>query len=209
MYSNAHDDILNEALAEWKANEPTAEAFFELSVMLSPVLEIATPAGQIREKIVSAAWLDLLGTCGSSSMVGARGDRDILGGLLRNDRWQQCLFHEDLAYAFVALVANFAQYYASPGTVVAYKDINVRDDLQVMLPQWFGATYSARPHRPRDYAQALFGEVWCELVFDATAKNVELSDLILATRPAFLPVRLPRPFNCAVAQLPTLECSSL
>jgi hypothetical protein len=138
------------------------------------------------ECLISAAWEALLmGYSQKTKTAGAAG-RFILAGLLQNNRWVPLLERNYTAHALVALLARKQ----IPSAMTRPELLMQRDSerrAMAIIHRLVGPTYKVGGHSWRAFAKELFGEPWCALVYDSQPEGAYLTDLILRTRPEFLP----------------------
>jgi hypothetical protein len=127
-------------------------------------------------------------------------ERRVLTGLLHNNRWHALFEREDTAHAFIFVLARFLWI----DDIRGEPDIAILDLARTAMGVWVppGADTQTWIYRP--LAVALFGNAWCDLVYD-TRREVSLSALIRETRPSFLPGRLSGSSEKTFVPLPLLD----
>jgi hypothetical protein len=194
-----YDILVTSALRDWLEGGQTQTDFDWLSSVLGShsvngVIVLDEPAGHGFEKILCAAWMFLLQEYTRSSPLAWPVENRILAGLLQNGRWSTAIEDEHTAHALAMLISSYAsrgslrpwgmpKEHNSLGTIVQAK-------LGPMLRQWLGKDVSFTAMTPRQFAEVLFGEPWCLLVYDHFADTLKLHDIIARERPAFLAERL-------------------
>lgn len=128
-----------------------------------------------------------------TSLSGKFTAASILEGLLRNDRWRNCLSTQERARGLVMLAVPMTRYNSV-----------VTTDIQRVLNVWLKPQGPYEVFSPRSLACALFGEPWCALVYDGLRDRMELGPIIESTQPQFLEGLLAIEPQ-AVVGLPSLE----
>lgn len=141
-----------------------------------------------------------------------RGDNSnpiLLGGLCTRERWRACLKSEEDAYHLVAALLNYAlaDSQFNPGPLIR----QIRDDVHNLMSDWFGVSVgNGGVALPGQIAQALFGDIWWDLVVAPSGALMDaqkLIPLIATTRPAFRPGLLPVQEIIQGQALPELEAA--
>jgi hypothetical protein len=159
------------------------------STMKAMVIPSSSPA---TEAFVLCTWMSVLGGYEGSASKSFALERHLVAGFLQNNRWQLLIATESGARRWATLVARYLAHMPGSRTVLSDADIAmdrlVMDALHSVLGSWCQEyPYIATQH---DLATALFGVVWCEMVFDCRAPSSDLATLIEITEPAFVPGRL-------------------
>lgn len=147
---------------------------------------------------------------------GAQEDAEmaLLDGLLREGRWRGCLVTEDGAYALALALRKFS-WLITPGFVGedyrrTLKSAMVGNVLNVLNEWTTPVTPFAESVSTADLTRALFGDVWCDLYMHEASRaahrqTFKLSQqLILSSRPAFVPGLLPTYLDRVGLPLPGL-----
>lgn len=200
-----YERVLVNMLDEWRAAPLAGGHPLSLARWMDTPFELKDAGDQRREEVICEAWVDLLRLHGSAQALGPDGDGLIICGLMLNRRWVRSLETEESAYGFITLLSRFLDHYAIRPDVALTKDIQASEAARAMLNAWLAPGYRARPHNSRAFARALFGETWCDLVFDTKDPKTSLETLINMTRPPFVPGLLPQDFTRVVESLPALE----
>lgn len=134
----------------------------------------------------------------------------LLDGLVRHDRWRECLKTLDGAYAFAGLLLEFS---CAADMTVAPNGAALRQavtgDVCFALKGWLPAVTSLENDVFPKYdalARAMFGDVWCDMILPNVGLAYDNCSLkINAYRPAFLPGLLPEGIEHETETLPTLD----
>jgi hypothetical protein len=133
----------------------------------------------------------------------------IIDGLMRNQRWRECLKDLDTAYAFAILLSDGSlapddRKPVDPDTNLNLKR-TVEIDARIALQDWIPNVVHPLV-QPRRLVKAMFGEVWFDLVVvGLDIATHHLPDAIKGLRPPFSPGLLPPHLEPVVLPLPALS----
>jgi hypothetical protein len=135
----------------------------------------------------------------------------ILDGLLKNERWRDCLESAASAYALAVLLLRIAidlevdpYLDTNPEYTIAYADLAAA--MHDLLTAWCQPSEPiTKELRGGVITRALFGEALWELVLsDVRQEDWSISEYIAGTRPPFRPGLLPEHLNSVALTLPEM-----
>lgn len=138
----------------------------------------------------------------------------LLGGLLRQDRWQSCLHSHTTAIELAASLTAFWESRPKTSTVeTLLRKISVQ--VCAVLNEWlkpvtpFSGDPLGGPATTYDIARAMFGDAWCAIALSGLSddQHWQISEIIQSQRPPFLPGLLSADLETEYALLPVLEVS--
>lgn len=193
------------ALATWvqRCNEPSRHRDVGLSSAIneySLTLEAREDGGALLANIVWPA------VCGGSNAdrAGTALTYEVVSGLLNTNGWRMLFETQDLARAFVIKVLSDID-------ATRFSNMLQSCTLEMLFTQeisgWLMPEANQKKTSMRNVLAALFGEPWCELIYDSRADSDSLAGLIKSTMPDFLPgLLIAEPGQMFAQALPELGC---
>jgi hypothetical protein len=111
----------------------------------------------------------------------------ICQGLLDHSGWKVLFENLNSALTFVVTVIRFIE---DPGDNDYMCSVRMRLKLADAMAEWIGADFESEEPSVREITEGLFGEVWCTTVYDSCESDESIADLIILTKPTFLPGRI-------------------
>lgn len=125
----------------------------------------------------------------------------LLEGLIRNDRWRQCLKNTNDAVVLSALLMDFAVGEKYAGKLHAL----VSPGVCGILNSWLlPPSPIEAPLSPTELARALFGDAWYDISIGHCSDELTVGRFVLSSKPPFRPGLLADHLNDHVQQLPDL-----
>lgn len=126
-----------------------------------------------------------------------------LSGLLQRQRWRHCLKNDADTYAFAELLIRFYETEVrSLGDAFYQLHQGVLADLEKagwLTPEQTDAASG------RAMAETLFGRAWCALMLGDIVDGALIVEVMMATRPPFLPGLPPTRTASPAVELPAME----
>lgn len=202
-------ELVFEALETWVINvqSPSPETNTNCSLDLKHALrrysvspEAAEDGGERVAKVVwVTAFTNYLASNGGKVLSL---ELVLLENLLERNRWRVLFEAADTALDFVRMIVEFIENHSRPwNNALGEAMLN---SLQLAMAEWIEDEGVVQGGQLRTIATALFGEPWCDLIYDSKTPELSLSDLLLATKPEFLPGRLTSTLEPTAALLPEL-----
>lgn len=192
-------DSYENRLAAWKLNhrdEDDLRCAIKAYHWATELGDGAPAAGVLLAKTVWPAVLEHL----ASRIDYTDLEYDLISTLLITQGWRHLFDGHDTASAFVVRATRYIELGAHSNAMLA-EAIGIRF-IRAVSGWLEPGTYNASL---REIAAALFGEVWCALIYDARGEDDSLAALIEATNPEFIPGRLTSRYENYAVDLPDMS----
>jgi hypothetical protein len=202
---NTYEERVNDALIKWadqtRGRVRHLYSFEQLVKVLAAYTASPEASSDAGARVTKNAWATVFTT-----YFVDKSDRNleffVLKSLLEHGRWRALCDSAETAHAFVSIVTGYIEAHDMDWNIELGDAI--RTAWAEALSEWIGPTESVEATTLRAIAAALFGELWCVLVYDSRLPDESLAGLIAEFRPEFLPGRMTSCIELQAAHLPEL-----